>query len=462
MPTPADLRRLPALADLSDSQLQWLLDRSVEQTYAPGEYLSRAGDDSRFMIFVLEGGIEARSESGDSPSYSMPAGAISGALPFSRMKQFPLSTRATRPTRVLLFDKAHFPALYQEIPDLIPRLVAILTDRVRESARATTQFEKLAAIGKLSAGLAHELNNPAAAARQGATAATQLFSCYRDTMDQLAALCPPSHVYETLRQLESAAAAAVQSPLPIDSLTRSDLEESLASWLSTLNCPEPWHMAPALVSANFSPEQLSPLFHSWSPQWTRLALARIAAAIEIEQVLSQVRDSTSRISDLVHAMKDYSFMDRAAEAEIDINRSLETTLALFAFRFKNGIDVTRQFSSSLPKVCGHGGQLSQIWTNLIDNALHAMATHSRPPHLTITTRSVLNHILIEIADNGPGIPAEVLPQIFTPFFTTKPQGIGTGLGLDTVYRIIQQHHGDIQVSSSSAGATFTITLPAAS
>ncbi len=460
-PHPRDQFRLfPALAELNDSQLDWLLDRCEEYSFATGEYLSRSGDEATKMLFILEGAFQARADNGEGPTYTMSAGMISGFLPFSRMTHFPLSSRAIAPTRALALDKCHFPALYQEVPDLIPKLVGILTDRVRESARAITQTDKLAAIGKLSAGLAHELNNPAAAAKQASTSAKQIFDCYRETLDQLAALCSSKEIYAQVQALEAQAADAVRQPTPLDSLTQSDREEEIIAWLDSIGAEDGWRGAPAFVAAGFTAESLAAATAHWPPEVRELALFRMAAGIEMEQVLAQMAHATSRMSSLVSAMKDYSFMDRAPADSIDLNQSLETTLLIFSFRFKSGIELVKKYDPDLPKVSGNGGELAQVWTNLIDNALDAMeASPAATGQLRITTRRQLDDAIIEIHDNGPGIPPENLARIYDPFFTTKPQGEGTGLGLDTVYRIIRQHQGSITVESCPGNTTFTVCLP---
>lgn len=457
-----ELRRIGPLSDLSDSQLTWLMEHCGYTTFEPGEYLSRAGEPAEKMVFMLEGTFQARADNGEGPVYIMSAGMISGFLPFSRMKHFPLASRATSFTRTITMHKEHFPALYQEIPELIPRLAGILTDQVRESTRATTQTDKLAAIGKLSAGLAHELNNPAAAAHQASGSAKQIFDCYRDTLDQLAELCSSKEIYSQVRALEAHASNAVRNPLSVDSLTRSDLEETILTRLESLNIEDGWRGAPAFVNAGFTVESLKQATAGWTPEVRELALNRVAAAIEMEQVLAQMHNATTRMSDLVNAMKDYSFMDRAATADIDINQNLETTLTLFSFRFKSGVELVKNYGANLPKVGGHGGQLNQVWTNLIDNALDALEddkTRTGPARLSISTRFEVQEVLIEISDNVPGIPQEVAAKVFEPFFTTKAQVEGTGLGLDTVYRIVRQHNGDIRFGSVPGRTTFSVRLP---
>lgn len=462
-PSIDDLRRIEALAGLDEPQLQWLLGRCELAELASGECLSRVGDIAEHMTFIVEGEATIRADI-DGPAFFVTPGMTTGLLPFSRMTHYPVGLRAQTPIRALRLHKQHFPAMYQQLPELIPRLVAILTDRVREATRATTQIEKLAAIGKLSAGLAHELNNPAAAALQGSKSAKDYFDCYRETLDSLAVQCASKEIYAEVQALEASASAAVHNPnaTPLDSLTRSDLEESILTWLESIGVEEPWHVASAFVSAGFTVEKLDQATSAWSPEIRELAMHRVAAAIEMEQALAQMSDSTTRISELVKAMKEYSFMDRAAAAAIDINQNLDATLKMFSFRFKGNIQLCTDYEADLPQLYGHGGQLNQVWTNLIDNALDAIEMQqgrTEPGLITIRTHREVDYVLVEITDNGPGIPAEVVAKIYEPFFTTKPQGEGTGLGLDTVYRIIRQHNGDIRVSSAPGQTTFQVRLP---
>ena len=245
----------------------------------------------------------------------------------------------------------------------------------------------------------------------------------------MAAQCTSTELYEAVRALEPRATTAVETPRVIDSLMRSDLEESVAAWLDTIKVPESW---------------------------------RIAPAIEMSQVLSQSSNSTQRIGDLSAAMKTYSFMDRSAVAEFDLNQNLEATLTMFSFRFKQDIELVKRSDTSLAPISANGGQLNQVWTNLIDNAMdamEAMGQRDRPSLLTVTTRREVDDAIVEIADNGSAIPVDVQARVFEPFFTTKPQGAGTGIGLDTVYRIVKQHHGEVKLWSSAAGTKFTMRLP---
>jgi signal transduction histidine kinase len=459
-----DLRTVVGFADLPPEQIDWFLAHAEERRILRGEYLARAGDPASHMMVILEGGFQVRpeGEGADTVVINLERRRVSGALPFSRMKVFPMGVRASADSHILLLDREHFPAMYQAMPDLIPHLVGVLTDRVRDTARHLTQSEKLAALGKLSAGLAHELNNPAAAARQAATAARQLFHCYQELLDRFATASISPAELEVIRQLEQRSIEQLTGAEVLDSLARSDREEEIGAWLSELGSEQAWQHAPALADAGWTQASLAASLNTLSPSLIPLAAGRLASAIEMAQSLSQIQTSTTRMSDLVAAMKDYSFMDRASIVEFDLNQNIETTLKLFSFRLKKGTQLETVYDLSLPKICASGGQLNQVWTNLIDNALDAIESYAGRQdkgRLRVETRREIDHALILFTDNGGGIPPGVADRIFDPFFTTKPQGDGTGLGLDMVYRIVKQHHGDIRFESQPGATTFFIRLP---
>ncbi len=458
------LKQVPAFKDLDDDQLSWFLDHAVEHRYKPGEIIGREGDEAREMVVMLSGELQARTEGpqGDGRTFTLGPGSVTGYLPFSRMKTYPLGRRTIDGAHCLILDKSHFPEMYQRMPDLIPRLVGILTDRVRETARRDSQTDKLAALGKLSAGLAHELNNPAAAARQAAATAIMLFSCYNELLEDFASATITPADLELMRQLEKRSAEQINSGEAIDSLTRSDREEELGAWLESLPVEHAWKIAPVLADSGWTRATLEESIAHLSPELAELVVSRLFATLEIQQALSQIQTSTARMSDLVGAMKDYSFMDRASMTEFDLNQKIDNTLKMFGYRFKKGIELETRYADNLPKITANGGQLNQVWTNLIDNAIDAIESHKTRKdkgRLIVETRFEVDHAVVCFTDNGPGIPPEVAERIYEPFFTTKPQGEGTGLGLDMVYRIIRQHHGEISFKCVDGWTTFTIRLP---
>lgn len=458
------LKKVPTFQGLDDDQLNWFLEHATEQRYPPGAIIGHENDEAKEMVVILSGELQARRDlqNTEGPSFTFGPGAVSGYLPFSRMKKYPLGRRTVTGLHCLFLDKSHFPEMYQKMPDLIPRLVGILTDRVREATKQTTQTEKLAALGKLSAGLAHELNNPAAAARQASSTALKLFNCYQELLDDFATSEVSAEQLKQIRALEQRSAEQIAAGEALDSLTRSDREEEIATWVESLGFEHAWHYAPVLADAGWTKETLEASLSSLPTNLIELAIARLASTIEMQQALSQINTSITRMSDLVCAMKAYSFMDRASMVEFDLNQNIDTTLKMFGFRFKQGIELETRYTDKLPKITGQGGQLNQVWTNLIDNALDAIESHKTRQEkgkLIVETRQEMDYAVVCFTDNGPGIPPEVAERIYEPFFTTKPQGEGTGLGLDMVYRIIRQHHGEINFKCVDGWTTFTIRLP---
>jgi signal transduction histidine kinase len=351
--------------------------------------------------------------------------------------------------------------MFRRIPDIQPRLVGLLTDRVRESARADQQREKLAALGKLSAGLAHELNNPASAVRRSTAGLRDALANLREANFRLCREELSDEVLEHLAEVEKEVATEMTGSPVMDALERSDREDHITAWLEGRGVTRPWELAPALVEAEAGDDCLGKLFAQFPGKTLEFALRRMSATIEVEKTLRQIESSAARISDLVKAIKEYTYMDQSGEKELDLHEGLESTLTMLHHDLKNGINVRRDYDKSLPKVCGKGSELNQVWTNLIDNAIDALAEQAKASRGQITIHTARDgaFALVDIIDNGPGIPAEVKSRIFDPFFTTKPVGEGTGLGLDTVYRIVHQHKGDVRVDSHPGETHFQVRLP---
>jgi signal transduction histidine kinase len=351
--------------------------------------------------------------------------------------------------------------MFRRIPDIQPRLIGLLTDRVRETARADQQREKLAALGKLSAGLAHELNNPASAVRRSTSGLRDALANLREANFKLCREELSDEVLEHLSEIEKEVAAEMTGSPVMDALERSDREDHIVAWLEKRDVTRPWELAPALVEAEADDDCLEKLSAQFPGKVLEFALRRTAATIEVEKTLRQIESSAARISDLVKAIKEYTYMDQSGDKEIDLHEGLESTLTMMHHDLKNGINVRREYDRSLPKICAKGSELNQVWTNLIDNAIDAMAEQAKAGRGQITIHTARDgvFVLVDIIDNGPGIPPEVKSRIFDPFFTTKPVGEGTGLGLDTVYRIVRQHGGDVRVDSHPGETHFQVRLP---
>src|SRR5947199_5632630 len=453
----SELLRVPAFTDLPEEQIAWFLSQSQETHVKAGETYVRQGDPADWMFVILDGQFQWRGEfGGETVVLSGKPGDVTGVLPFSRMKQFVVTGRAVTAGKILRFPSSLFPELIQKMPELTKRLVGLLSDRIRETTRIEQQRDRLASLGKLSAGLAHELNNPASAAKRAASQLRDILKKIRDASLELGRRDLTSAQKSEIEKLE--ASFTQQDVVPPDALTVSDLEDQIDSLLRSHGQNDLWQLAADLARRNIKPEVLESLFATLEADTARAALVRIAASGEVAALLNEIESSTSRISDLVRAIKEYTYMDQGPVQNVDIVKSLETTLTILNHKLKHGVAVQRDYQRVPFLVNSFGSELNQVWTNLIDNAIDAMGGKGE---LRVRTYRDDNCVVVEIGDNGPGISPEVQPHIFEPFFTTKGVGEGTGLGLDTVKRIVKKHRGNIQVSSKPGDTRFQVWLPLA-
>ena len=451
----SELLRVPAFADLPDDQLDWFLSQSQELNLKAGEVYAQQGTPADAMFVILAGRLQGRGErGGETFIFDLEPGEVTGILPFSRMKTFTVSGRALTESRALRFPASLFPQLVQKMPELTQRLVGLMSDRIREVTRLEQQQDRLASLGKLSAGLAHELNNPASAAKRAASQLRHILKKIRDASLELGKRDLTSAQKSEIEKLE--ASFTQQDIVPPDSLTIADLEDQIDSLLRSHGQNDLWMLAAGLARRNIKPEVVESLFANLEGATARAALVRIAASVEIASLVHEIESSTSRISDLVCAIKEYTHMDQAPVQNVDVVKSLETTLTILNHKLKHGVVVQRDYQPLPLLVNSFGSELNQVWTNIIDNAIDAMHGNGE---LRIRTYRDDGCVVVEIGDNGPGIPAEVQPHIFEPFFTTKGVGEGTGLGLDTVQRIVKKHRGNIQVNSKPGDTRFQIWLP---
>ncbi|PYX86335.1 MAG: histidine kinase [Acidobacteria bacterium] len=409
------------------------------------------------MAIFLEGEAESKAMGRpDGPIYTAVAGQVTGMLPFSRMTHYPVTSRALIRTRIARVHVRNFPEMLQQIPALGPRLAGIMVDRVREYAQLNSQRDKLASLGKLSAGLAHELNNPASAGKRAAMELRRAFQGLEAAHEEFEKNDPSQEQRISLRTVEVNARNRHAEAKPKDAMEQSDREEAIGTWLDRAGVQKGWEVAPLLAEAEVTVQELQQLEKRLGSQLLGPGLRRMVGKLEVFRLAHELENSTSRISELVAAIKEYSYMDQAPNQEVDVSKGIESTLTILHHKLKQGVNVIRKYDPNLPKVFSYGSELNQVWTNLIDNAIDAMKGKG---DLQILTCREQDDVLVEIVDNGTGIPAEIQPQIFDPFFTTKAVGDGTGLGLDTVYRIIRKHHGSINVSSHPGYTCFRVRLP---
>jgi signal transduction histidine kinase len=457
----ADLRRITLFADLADDELAWIAERSEQVRLEPGGALFEPGAPAEYMYMMLEGTVEARRllAPADQPAFRFSQGEISGMIPFSRMTTFAGTGRAVTTARVARLHKKHFPDLLHRIPALEPRLVGLLTDRVRETTQRDQQYEKLVSLGKVAAGLAHELNNPAAAVRR---AASDLRSRL-DAVGRLTTALIASGIDETgMRALNELRSKAAQRAAPaelLDAITRTDREEALSERLRKAGVSEPWVAAATFVDGGVDASDLEAALALVPEQARCTALEWLEGEVAADSLLSGVEHASTRVAELIGAIKIFSHMDRAQEKEpVDVRANLENTLTLFTHRIREKrIVLDRSYAPDVPQVIAYPGELNQVWANLVANAIDAVSTGG---HIGLHLRADGEWIVVEVRDNGSGIPPEIRERIWEPFFTTKDPGQGTGLGLDIIRRIVvRRHGGEIDVESTPGDTRFIVKLP---
>jgi signal transduction histidine kinase len=394
------------------------------------------------------------------PTFVQYAGEVTGLLPFSRMQHYTGAGRAAASLRVVQIPKSDFPEMLQRIPALGQRLVSVMADRVREATRMQEQREKMSALGTLAAGLAHELNNPAAAVRRDAEALQIRVA----SMASLAAdLCATGLDGPALAALGMVVGSIGQRPpVALDAMGRSRLEDTIGTWLEERDVANAWELAGTLVDAGVVESDLTALSGQLSPATLPGALRWIEVLLDSTRLAHDLRAASARISELVHSVKIYSHMDRATEKEaVAVTEGLDSTLVMLGHKLKKkGLRLEREYAGDLPKIAAYAGELNQVWTNLLDNAIDA-----GPEGSVIRVEAMRNgvtSVAVRVIDQGPGVPADIQAKIFEPFFTTKPVGQGTGLGLDIVERIVvQQHGGSVDLDSQPGRTVFTVRLPVA-
>jgi signal transduction histidine kinase len=458
-----ELERIKVFAGLEPEQRAWLAEHFEERRLQPGEAVIVEGSPADRMMVLLEGELHGRRERGPSDGFItvLRAGEVSGMLPFSRMTTFGLTVRAVVASRLLSLPTALFPEMLRRIPALEPRLVGVLTDRVRETTRIDQQREKLTALGKLSAGLAHELNNPAAAVQRSASELRDRLVALRGLAVRLIECGLEPQSMEVAIALYRQAIERSRAGSELDPVAQSDREEAVGAWLEAHQVERPWVLAGTLAQYGIEPGELDRLAAASPGGVLPCLIAWMEGGLAAEGLLSEIASAAHRISELVGAVKSYSHMDDGqGRAEVDLRREIESTLVMLAHKArKKGVQVTREFERDLPPVAAYPGELNQVWTNLLDNAIDAVAPGGRVEVRAAREGDLLR---VDIRDDGPGIPKEIQARIWEPFFTTKPVGEGTGLGLEVVQRIVvRRHGGSLSVASVPGDTCFTVRLPLA-
>jgi signal transduction histidine kinase len=458
--TAADLLPFDLFADENPEAIEWIASQMRVRSLGAGDILLREGEPVTDFGVILEGEIHFRRESDPSASVLVAeAGDPIGVLPFSRIKTSMGRAWAVRFTRIAAMDGSHLREVVYRAPLLAQRLVSRMTDRTRESTRVEERSNRLLALGKLAAGLAHELNNPASAAVRSSVRLREVLNERRDNALALRSEKIPEPALRIMTDLSHGIEECASTPGTMDELERADLEGDLSDWLETEGLP--CELASELVDAGITSGQIAPLAPLITTVALNCGLRILVADHEILCLTRELEEASRRISDLVQSIKSYSYLDQSPVAEVAVEEGIDVTLRMFQHQLKHGVQVSREFAKDLPRIRANGSALNQVWTNLIDNALDAMESlpPGQPKRLSIKTCVEPGGILVEIGDSGPGIPPEVQSRIFDPFFTTKPVGEGTGLGLDIAHRIVRSHKGSIRVESKPGRTVFQVRLP---
>jgi signal transduction histidine kinase len=458
-----ELRTLFLFEKLTGEQLAWLCSHGHVERIEPGQVYAE-GEPARCLYVLLDGALVLSRRVGAddvevvrTSERGVYAGAFFAYLGNRVPQVYNNSLRVTGPSRFFVLDASVFAGMMREWFPMAVHMLEGLFFGVQNTQQAIGQRERLLALGSLSAGLTHELNNPAAAAVRATSALRERVAGMRHKLGTIAAGSYDRTTLETLIQLQERAVDLVSKAPALSPIEASDREDGIADWLDRHDVADGWDLAPAFVQAGLDTGWLEQVAATVDDATLDGALRWLNCTVETELLMNEIEDSTNRISTLVGAAKQYSQLDRAPYQVVDVHELLDSTLMMLGGKIPPGITVVKDYDTVLPRIPAYPGELNQVWTNLIDNAVSAM---NGTGTLTVRTGLDRDQLFVEFADTGPGVPPEIRERIFEPFFTTKPVGAGTGLGLDISWRIIvNKHHGDLQVQSFPGDTRFRVRLP---
>src|ERR1022692_3251390 len=467
----AELRELFLFEGLTDEQLAWLCREGEVVVAEPGPVYVE-GEPATFLYVLLAGTMVMSRRVGEddvevtrTSAPGVYAGPFFASLGHRVPQLYNNSLRAVEPSRFFALDAAKFARLMTDWFPMAVHLLEGLLFGTKNTQEAIGQRERLLALGSLSAGLAHEVNNPAAAAVRATGSLRERVAGMRGKLALIARGRYDGAFMAMLTRLQEDAAERAAKAQPLGPVEASDAEDAVAEWIEDHDIAGGWDLAPPFVQAGLDTTWLDQVAaavseHSGQAKALDSAVRWLGYTVETELLMNEIADSVTRISDLVGASRQYSQLDRAPFQVADVHDLLDSTLVVLGGKIGPGITVVRQYDRSLPAIPGFPAELNQVWTNLIDNAVSAMGAAGGTGTLTIRTAADRERLLVEFADTGPGIPEQLTERIFEPFFTTKPVGQGTGLGLDISWRIIVgRHHGDLRVLSVPGDTRFRVWLP---
>lgn len=455
----SQLRDIETFRNLKDEALLWLIDKSDYLQYEEGEVMFRQGEKADYMLIFLEGEILVRLERGGKTREvgTFTTSTITGVLPFSRMKENGAESIVYQQARILRLHRDYFVEMVNVSYSLTQALVAVMSTRIRDFTQLRFQDEKLMALGKLSAGLAHELNNPAAAMVRSSE---ELYKQIHSTPEKFKSVITLHITPEQTDQINAVLFSKIQNKdrKRLSLMKREEEMDEMIDWLEDNGVEDADEMAETFVDYELKPEDCDMILDIVGEEGLSTLLWWVESTLNLEKLVEEIRESADRIASLIKSIKGYSHMDRASTfGATDIHEGLASTVTMLKHEFKTRrIQLNKQFGDNLPLVHANPGELNQVWTNIIVNALQAMDADG-----TLTLRSYLRHntVCVDISDNGPGIPEDIQTRIFEPFFTTKAMDEGTGMGLDIVKKIIDRHHAEIKLESEPGKTTFTVCFP---
>jgi signal transduction histidine kinase len=456
------LQSVEALQDVPADQLQWLIDQSELLTIPAGGFLFQKGEPLAFTQFIISGTVRLCRVMNDNQAYEVArfeSKHIIGYLPFSRGLTAALNCEAIVDTVIMRFPIEKMNELIRNYFELTQALVHVMTNRVRDYTALLQQNEKMAALGKLSAGLAHELNNPAAAVVRGAVSLKKHLHLLPQSFKDIISIRMSPEDVDIVNDRMFAVLNRADKPV-LSLLERSDKEDELTDWLDDHEIINSVELAENLVDFGFTVDDLESFKEHIPTAHLSAIFMWINNNLVTEKMVADIEEASSRIAHLVGSIKTFTHMDQGLEKQLtDIHSGINNTLTILQYKIRKGnVELVERFDRDLPQVMAFVGELNQIWTNLIDNALDAMEPNQKGI-LEIYTLREGDYIQVCIIDNGPGIPEATMSKIFDPFFTTKEVGKGTGLGLDIVHHIIRHHRGNINVSSEPGRTAFVVHIP---
>jgi len=451
------MRQVPMFAELGDAEAEELWLASKRMLAKPGELVIQEGEPGGSLYIILTGSMEVTKRDGDREITLATRQACDVLGEMSLIEQMPrtASVRAVEPSELLVVDREAFGQLLARHPNAAATLLRTVAGRLRSTEASLVQSDKLAALGTLAAGLAHELNNPAAAIQRSSGYLSEAFENWRKRTVQLSMLLMSDEERQGLAMLEKGIADCRTARRP-DAEARRE-ESKLTDKLAELGIGEPWEVAPPLAAYGWTVARLEPVVATFTAEHLDPVLQWLGAGLTAQQLMEEIDRASKAISDIVRSVKSYAYLDQAPVQDVDLAMSLDDTLMILNHKIKQGVAVTRMYEPALPRIEAYAGELNQVWTNIIDNAVQAMNGSGK---LEVGAKRLGDEVEVLIADSGPGIPDEVGQRIFEPFFTTKAQGVGTGLGLHIAHNIVvNRHRGRIGFTSRPGRTEFRIVLP---